>query len=445
MSSEISRYIINTFSMAAEIFAVLLLFRKISGKAESKTTWIGYVCFALLALYYFAPASFTQITADITIQNFTNQGIRIILRFLIIWAVLIFTKEKPVSVKAYLAAYYTVLYLAVQNIRILCVLLCMFYNASWDYQFWFRLIAIPIEVLLMLLVSRIVHLEGITYVGLTRWLLACMAIFLQLYIKWSLLTTQNTVNKTLRWDTSALYSLFAILGIVALVILFEANLYNRSEKSRLELEKVRSDYEIQNAKKSMQANEEIRMLYHDMKNHLYAIKTLEQGNQNIEQYVDTLLDNLGGYESAVKTGNNAADAVLSEKIQRARREHIGFNICMDLSRLEEMNPVDIVTIFGNAVDNAIEACMKLPDNMERIIYLKSSAYANFLVIRISNQFSDTILQQGGKLTTSKEDASWHGIGITSIKRSIKKYGGDTQISIDNKNHWFRLTLMIPIE
>ena len=195
----------------------------------------------------------------------------------------------------------------------------------------------------------------------------------------------------------------------------------------------------------MQANEEIRMLYHDMKNHLYAIKTLEQGNQNIEQYVDTLLDNLGVYEAAVKTGNNAADAVLSEKIQRAKREHIGFNICMDLGKLEGMNPVDIVTIFGNAVDNAIEACMKLPNDMERIIYLKSSSYANFLIIRISNQFSEAILQQEGKLSTSKEDASWHGIGITSIKRSIKKYGGDTQISIDNKNHWFRLTLMIPIE
>lgn len=443
MNSLLIRNLVNVLSMATEILAVLLLFKKVPNKQESRFSWFGYICFAFLALFYFSPVQLSQTASQMTMQNFTTQVFRAILHFLIIWMVLMFLKEASVAIKAYLAAFYTVLYLAVQNIRILFVLICMYYQVSWDYQFWLRLAVIPMELILAIIVYRYVHFEQIGHLTFTRWFLACMGIFLQLYFKWSLLTMQEVIGEIRRWDSSAVYSLIAILGIVALLILFEVNLYNRVEKSRLEMERIRVDYEMQSAKRSMQTNEEILRLYHDMKNHLVALRTLDN-TREAGQYIDTLLEQVAGYETNVHTGHSVVDSILSEKVQRGKRESIDFNICLDLNSLDQMEPMDLVTIFGNAVDNAIEACMDLPVGTDRIIYIKSSFYANFLAIKISNQFTGSMQEKEGRLMTRKENVAMHGIGLSSIRRSVEKYNGNMEINIDPENHWFRLMILLPV-
>ena len=443
MNSMLVRNIINAISMATEILAVLYLFRRVPRKTESRISWLGYLCFGFLAFFYFSPIRFSETASETTVQNFTEQVLRTIVHFLIIWAVLWFLKETSLSVKAYFAAFYTVLYLAVQNVRILLVLLAMFYRAEWNYQFWFRLAVIPMELLTVLVVHHFVCFEKIRHVGGIRWFTSCMGIFLQLYIKWSLLTMQEVIGETRRWESSAIYSFCAILGIVILLILFEVNSYHRAEASRLEMEKLRTDYENQSARRSMQTNEEIRRLYHDMKNHLTALRGMEE-SEEAGRYIDTLLEQVQGYETNVHTGSSIVDSVLSEKVLRARREKIDFNICLDLHLLAGIAPMDLVTIFGNAADNAIEASMALPEGMERIIYMKSSAYANYLAVRISNQFSGRREEREGVLPTRKDDASSHGIGLSSIRRSIEKYNGSMQISVDNENHWFRMMILMPV-
>ena len=181
-----------------------------------------------------------------------------------------------------------------------------------------------------------------------------------------------------------------------------------------------------------------------MKNHLLALKKLNENNEETADYISWLISDIEPYESNVKTGNDTADAILAEKIRRAKIDGIQMNICLDLAALSFVEPADIVTIFGNAADNAIEASKGLAEHNDRIIYFKSTPFANYVLIRISNRFSGTLVQTPEGIATTKEDKKMHGIGLKSIQRSAEKYKGNIKIDIDNENGWFRLVIMIPV-
>ena len=109
-----------------------------------------------------------------------------------------------------------------------------------------------------------------------------------------------------------------------------------------------------------------------------------------------------------------------------------------------MHTTDIVTILGNALDNAVEALQMMPEGQDRIVYLKSVTYANMLVLRISNQFCGKLSVKNGMLHTLKSDADMHGIGLKSIEKAVKRYNGNMETQFDNNGNWFRLILMIPV-
>ena len=200
---------------------------------------------------------------------------------------------------------------------------------------------------------------------------------------------------------------------------------------------------MQNARRALQANHDIRRMYHDMKNHLLVLREMTTKDDRMEPYLESLLSQFEGYETQVSTGSPVVDALLNEKIQRALFDQIQFNVYLDLSALSFMKPIDLVTIIGNAVDNAIEAVRDLPAKTDRIVYLKSNRTANLNVIQISNQYEGTRSIEDGKLKTGKANPEMHGIGVDSIRTVVKRYGGSVEIKIDDMTKWFRMTIMIP--
>ena len=202
-------------------------------------------------------------------------------------------------------------------------------------------------------------------------------------------------------------------------------------------------YEVRSAQREMQASDDIRRLYHDVKNHLLAIQSMSGSEGEINDYLSELLPKFEGYETQVKTGNQTVDAILSEKIQLTHADGIRFNICLDLASLGHIRTVDLVTIFGNAVDNAVEALRKLDDTEEKYLYIKSAAFAGNIVIRFENRFAGRVEMKNGVPVTSKKDSDMHGIGIRSIENAASRYGGTVSVKADNENRQFTLIVMLP--
>lgn len=107
-----------------------------------------------------------------------------------------------------------------------------------------------------------------------------------------------------------------------------------------------------------------------------------------------------------------------------------------------MDVMDICSIFGNAIDNAIECELKITDKEKRLIHVTVSRQKNFLILRFENYYDMELKYKQGRLITTKKEKEYHGYGLKSIQYIADKYDG--AVSIDTKNNWFDLKILIPM-
>lgn len=185
----------------------------------------------------------------------------------------------------------------------------------------------------------------------------------------------------------------------------------------------------------------INIKYHDLKHQLVALRAeLDENKRN--KWIDNLEKELSGYKPKRLTGNSVLDALIDSKNLRIEKHKIKFTIVADGSLLNDMHVTDICTIFGNALDNAIEAVAMIKAEEKRIIHFTLSKKKNFIYIEIFNYFDIRPDFKEGKIFTIKNDIKNHGFGLKSITYSVDKYNG--KVSYDIGEDSFKLKIMIPI-
>ena len=213
---------------------------------------------------------------------------------------------------------------------------------------------------------------------------------------------------------------------------------------RKELEAVQSVLQNQYVqyKQSRESIELINYKYHDLK-HQIAFLRREEDPAKREAFLNRMEDEIRQYEAQNKTGNKVLDTVLTTKSLYCAKHGITFTCVADGTLLDFMDVMDICSIFGNALDNAIECERKIADKEKRLIHVTVSKQKQFLILRFENYYEDVLLYQEGKLVTTKKDKENHGYGLKSIRYTVNKYDG--AVSIDTNENWFELKILIPMK
>lgn len=217
-------------------------------------------------------------------------------------------------------------------------------------------------------------------------------------------------------------SLYIILCCIPnLFLLFhiprEAKLRHESEVMEQMMRTM--DERLQISKKNVEI---INRKCHDIK---YQLRVLLDSADRAEQntYVCEITQAISVYESIYQTGNTALDFVLCERGPIFQEEHIQFSCIADGALLNFMRPLDISTLFGNALDNAIECVMQEDDFEKRIINLRIAPQGKMVHIHVDNYCSASLTFQDDLPVTTKLDEQYHGFGSRSIRYIIEKYGG----------------------
>ena len=111
--------------------------------------------------------------------------------------------------------------------------------------------------------------------------------------------------------------------------------------------------------------------------------------------------------------------------------------------LDFMETMDICSIFGNALDNAIGSVIEIKEKEKRLIHLTVTQQKAFLMIRVENYFEGNLEYEKGQLESTKKDKAFHGYGIKSIRYTVNKYSG--AVDIDAQDQWFNLCILIPLK
>ena len=96
-----------------------------------------------------------------------------------------------------------------------------------------------------------------------------------------------------------------------------------------------------------------------------------------------------------------------------------------------MQETDIYSLFGNALDNSIEASLQVNEN-KRIISLTSSEKNNLLFVTLKNYTKNKPIFIDNLPQTTKDDKNYHGFGSKSIKRIVEKYNGTIHYFYDKE-------------
>lgn len=179
---------------------------------------------------------------------------------------------------------------------------------------------------------------------------------------------------------------------------------------------------------------------HDLKHQIAALRTMTANDQR-DQFLDQIEESVMIYDSTVKTGNEILDVLLTEKSLICEREGIVWTCVANGRQLCFLDPIDLYTLFGNALDNAIENVRKLSQPEQRVISLTVLEKPGLSIIQIENYYEGELHFQDGLPVTSKADHADHGFGMRSIRALAEKYGGT--ISIDADNSIFLLSIALP--
>ncbi len=186
----------------------------------------------------------------------------------------------------------------------------------------------------------------------------------------------------------------------------------------------------------------INYKYHDLK-HQIAVLRAEESAEKRMAFLDSMEEEIHQYEVQNKTGNKVLDAVLTSKNVVCEQNGISLNCVADGELLDFMDIMDICTILGNALDNAIECEKKIQEKEKRLIDVAIFSKKDFLIMRFENYFDGELKFSEGNLKTTKTKRSeLHGYGIKSIRHAVKKYGGAVNINVEE--NWFELKVLIPI-
>ena len=168
--------------------------------------------------------------------------------------------------------------------------------------------------------------------------------------------------------------------------------------------------------------QEMRGWRHDYHNHIQTMKAyraLGQG-ERLDNYLNELDADLTSLDKLIRSGNVMVDAALNAKLSLARSKDIALTVTARVPERLSVNDVDLCVVIGNLMDNAMEACLKLPKEKRFIRIYMDRKGAN-LYLSVTNSSLGKPKKSGARFLTSK--AGNHGFGLLRMEGIVHKYDG----------------------
>lgn len=185
-------------------------------------------------------------------------------------------------------------------------------------------------------------------------------------------------------------------------------------------------------------NQNLMLYAHDVRKHLNAIRELSQ-DSNVNEYVTNLCGELTAYTQSCQSGNKLLDVMMNRYVLDCELKEISFEYSVRECPLRCLEDLDLVAILGNLMDNAITAAS---ESEKKWVSLTTSVRNTYNVIVIKNSCDMPPQAQGEQLLSTKENPRFHGYGLKSVAKAVKKYHGDQYWSYDPDNQIFTMTVIL---
>ena len=335
----------------------------------------------------------------------------------------------------YATAAGTMQHIIYRGAKLLQNLMC---HLAHDYWWFSNEVYLPLFILLLVVcyfmfTRRLQHRNLGTLPGRTMsWLLVGYQLSMNIFV--------NLFNAYSVDSGPRIFTVYSMFDEVTTVLLFFL-LCEILERSDAEWDNAVLQQMMRQQRQQMELSKEtvelINIKCHDIRKQLYTL-----GNRVPAEELNELKKAVDIYGSTVKTGNETLDVLLAERSIVCKGRGIQLDYIVDGEKLNFFKAGEIYSLFGNALDNAIEAVTPL-DEDHRYIGLQVRQERGMLLIRMENCVGGELHFVDGLPQTTKGDARWHGYGVKSIRRIVEQHGGS--LTLQAEDGMFRLAALIPLK
>lgn len=191
-------------------------------------------------------------------------------------------------------------------------------------------------------------------------------------------------------------------------------------------------------------NQGIRKMRHDIQSHMTGLLgMIQKGDTSAAiSYIEELLEKNVQLpkEEVSRSGNIVVDSLINYKYSIARMEHIAFEVNVFLPGILPFQSTHLAVIFGNLLENALDACKEMTDE-KRYIRLKAVYAKEVFSLTICNSYKGKRKQSvDGKFLTTKKNTTDHGLGLSSVKQAVEPYHG--QVLTEYGDSMFHVTVIM---
>lgn len=243
---------------------------------------------------------------------------------------------------------------------------------------------------------------------------------------------------------------FIALLISSIVLVLTMSLLSLANKRNEELRMVQLAIQKRDGdevllKTSTEKDEKMRILIHDMKKHFQTLKLMNEYGEvdKVNKYLDNLLEDSDVKSIEDISNNTFLGAILYRYTLKAKEKNIKMNCDIRDKCIDGIDEMTITTILYNLLDNAIENCGGESPFINISIQKKNDSYVNINILNRS--VKKPVQNKYGDFISDKQDKAMHGLGLKSIKSTIKKNGGEFSAYYSPEDKVFHAVAILYVE
>lgn len=250
-----------------------------------------------------------------------------------------------------------------------------------------------------------------------------------------------SANEPIRPISKTIFAVMSVLLFCSSMLLFV--IYHHNLEKEGEYIRVKNEFDRLLDEKTHYdileyQNQQLKIYAHDTRKHLAAIKSLNS-DPRIADYIEKLSEQLETYTKHCQSGNKTLDVIIDKYVTECELAGVQFYYDVRACNLGSIEAIDLVAILGNLLDNAIQSAS---NSAGKTISFESFLRNSLYVIVLNNSCDDVPKTDGQQLISTKHDAGLHGFGLKSVRKTLKKYGGDMNWEYDKVDHLFTVTVML---
>lgn len=237
-------------------------------------------------------------------------------------------------------------------------------------------------------------------------------------------------------------ALLMLIADVAVFFIYERSLEDAARLAELTAIQQKNKLDRQYYELMEQGNQEMKMLAHDMKNQLIALRAMDS-TEAVRAYIDKLYPQVDAVGAIGSSGNKMLDLIINKYQKQCQKEAVSFTFSVKTASLDYIADTDLTSLMSNLLDNAVEAARNSNAKTVSLSVFNKNPRCDAVVIENSCDVAPHTIN--GIPISTKDNRQWHGYGMKSVAATSQKYNALFEWTYDEKAKRFTATVVFPKE